>query len=169
MSEKETVFSSKIKSTGIFSFKDFYKFCYDWLKDETGMPFVREDKYTEKIEGTEKKIEVEWTGEKKITDYFRFDIKIKMKAEKLKEVEITQGGAKIKTNQGAVEVEIKGIIVRDYEGKFEMSAFKKFLRGVYEKWVVPAMVEEHKTKIAEDCDKFLNQAKAWLDLEGKKL
>jgi len=86
-----------------------------------------------------------------------------------KHIKVPQGGAKIKTNQGAVEVEIKGIIVRDYEGKFEMSAFKKFLRGVYEKWVVPAMVEEHKTKIAEDCDKFLNQAKAWLDLEGKKL
>src|SRR3972149_779782 len=117
MPEKETIFSSKIKSTGIFSFKDFYKFCYDWLR----------------------------------------------------EVEINQGGAKVKTNQGSVETEIKGILVRDYEGKFETSAFKKFLRGIYEKWVIPSAIEEYKGKISESCDKFLNQAKAYLDLEGKKM
>jgi len=167
MPEKETIFSSKIKSTGIFSFKEFYKFCYDWLKDETGLD-MKETKYTEKIEGTTKKIDVEWEGDRKLTDYFRFDTKVKFKVDNLKEVEITQGGAKVKTNQGAVESEIKGILVRDYEGKFETTAFKKFLRGIYEKWVIPSSIEEYKTKIAEDCDKFLNQAKAYLDLEGKK-
>jgi len=167
MPEKETVFSSKIKSTGIFSFKDFYKFCYDWLKDETGLT-VKENKYTEKIEGAAKKIEVEWEGEKKLTDFFRFDTKVKFKVDNLKEIEVPQGGAKVKTNQGAVEIEIKGILVRDYEGKFETTAFKKFMRSVYEKWVIPSSLEEYRTMIAEDCDKFLNQAKAYLDLEGKK-
>ena len=167
MPEKETVFSSKIKSTGIFSFKDFYKFCYDWLKDETGLT-VKENKYTEKIEGVAKKIEVEWEGEKKLTDFFRFDTKVKFKVDNLKEIEVPQGGSKVKTNQGAVEIEIKGILVRDYEGKFETTAFKKFMRSVYEKWVIPSSLEEYRTMIAEDCDKFLNQAKAYLDLEGKK-
>jgi len=169
MPEKETIFSSKIKSTGIFSFKDFYKFCYDWLKEETGLDPIIEDKYTEKIDGAVKKIEVEWTGGAKLTDYFKFEAKVKMKADSLKEVEINQGGAKVKTNQGSVETEIKGILVRDYEGKFETSAFKKFLRGIYEKWVIPSAIEEYKGKISESCDKFLNQAKAYLDLEGKKM
>ena len=167
MPEKETIFSSKIKYTGIFSFKDFYKFCYDWLTEETGLELV-ENKYAEKIDGVTKKIEVEWSGEKKLTDYFRFDTKVKFKVDGLKEVEINQGGAKVKTNQGSVEVEIKGILVRDYEGKFEMSAFKKFLRGIYEKWVIPSAIEEYKGKISSDSDTFLNQAKAYLDLEGKK-
>jgi len=167
MAEKETIFSSKIKYTGVFSFKDYYKFCYDWLKDETGL-MIREDKYAEKLEGATKKIEVEWTGEKKITDYFKLEAKIKFKAEGLKEIEVAQGNAKIKTNQGGVETEIKGVLVRDYEGKFEMGAFRKFLRSIYEKWVIPSMIEQHRVQISEDCDKFLNQAKAYLDLEGKK-
>ncbi len=167
MPEKETIFSSKIKYTGVFSFKDFYKFCYDWLKDETGLE-IKEDKYTEKIDGASKRIEVGWTGERKLTDFFKIEAKINMKAENLKEIEVSQGNAKVKTNQGAVETEIKGIIVKDYAGKFETSAFKKFLRGIYEKWVIPSSIEEYKTKISEDCDKFLNQAKAYLDLEGKK-
>ena len=168
MPEKETIFSSKIKYTGIFSFKDFYKFCYDWLKDETGLDPLAEDKYTEKIDGAEKKIEIKWTGKKKLTDYFRFDVEIEMKIEKLKEIEVNQGGAKVKTNQGAVEVAIKGILVRDYEGKFETTAFKKFLRGIYEKWVIPSRIDEYQAKISTESDKFLNQAKAYLDLEGKK-
>ena len=167
MPEKKTIFSSKIKYTGIFSFKDFYKFCYDWLTDEVGLLLV-ENKYTEKIEGATKKIEVEWSGEKKLTDYFRFDTKVKFKVDNLKEAEINQGGAKVKTNQGSVEVEIKGILVRDYEGKFETTAFKKFLRGIYEKWIIPSMVEEYEAKISTDSDTFLNQSKAYLDLEGKK-
>ena len=167
MPEKETIFSSKIKYTGIFSFKDFYKFCYDWLTEETGLELV-ENKYTEKIEGAAKKIGVGWSGGAKLTDYFKFEARVDIKAEDLKEVEITQGGAKIKTNQGSVEVAIKGILVRDYEGKFETTAFKKFLRGIYEKWVIPSVIEEYKGKISGASDTFLNQAKAYLDLEGKK-
>ena len=37
MPEKETIFSSKVEYSGIFSFKEFYKFCYQWLKEETGL------------------------------------------------------------------------------------------------------------------------------------
>ena len=168
MAEKETIFSSKIKYTGVFSFRDFYKFCYDWLKDETKMDPIIENKYNEKIEGAVKRIEVKWDGKKKMTDYFRFDIDVEIKAEGLKEVEITQGGAKIKTNQGAVEIGVKGILVKDYDGKFETSAFKKFLRGTYEKWVIPSSIEERKENVAGSCDAFLSQAKAYLDIEGKK-
>lgn len=167
MVEKETVFSSTIKYVGVLSFKDFYKFCYEWITEEIGAD-VSETKYEEKLKGDAKEINVEWEGEKKITDYFRFDMKIKFEIIGLKEVEITQGGKKIKTNEGSVKISAKGIIIRDYEGKFEMSASKKFMRSVYEKWVIPSRIDEYKGKIAGECDEFLSQAKAYLDLEGKK-
>jgi len=168
MVEKETIFSSKVSYTGIFSFKDFYKFCYDWLKDEAGMDPLSEIKYEEKIVGDIKNIIVKWKGEKKVTDYFKFEMEVNFKIEKLANVEITQGGAKVSTNSGKVEVETKGNLVRDWQGKFELTAFKKFLRSIYEKWVIPARVEEYKEKLAKDCDEFLGQAKAYLDLEGRK-
>ena len=137
------------------------------MKDELGFE-IMEDKYTERIEGDSKKIELKWTCKKKLTDYFRFDAEIEMKAEKIKEIEVNQSGVKVKTNQGAVEVIIRGILVRDYNGKFETSAFKKFLRSIYEKWVIPSRIEQFEEKLISDCDEFLNQAKAYLDLEGKK-
>lgn len=63
MVEEETVFSSKVSYNGIFSFKDFYKFCYDWLTEETGLE-ISEGKYSEKLSEDVKNIDIEWTGEK---------------------------------------------------------------------------------------------------------
>lgn len=168
MAEKETIYSSKISYNGVFSFKDFYKFCYDWLKDEVALNPIVEDKYAEKIEGPVKNIDVDWTGTKDLTDYFRLEAKVTFRVKGLSEIEVNEGGAKIKTNKGSVELSIKGTIVKDYKGRFEISAFKKFLRGVYEKYVIHSAIEEYKEKISSACDNFLNQAKAYLDLEGKK-
>lgn len=168
MAEKETIFSSKVKYNGIFSFRDFYKFCYEWLTEETKLDPLTEEKYEEKIKGDTKEIIVEWKGERELTDYFRFDMEIKFELKNLKEVEVVQEGVKVSTNDGSVKVSVKGILVRDYKGKFEMSAFNKFLRSIYEKWVIASRIEEYEGKIAGDCDEFLNQAKAYLDLEGKK-
>ncbi len=167
MPEKDTIFSSKIKYAGIFSFKDFYVFCYDWLTEETGLT-ISEDKYSEKISGDSKSIEIEWTGTRKVTDYFKFEVKVKFMIFALTEVEIQEGATKIKTNKGTIEIKVKALLVKDYEGKFETNAWKKFLRSIYEKWVIPSRIIEYENKLVEDSDEFLNQAKAYLDLEGKK-
>jgi len=167
MAEKERIFSSSIKYRGIFSFKDFYKFCYDWLTEETGMD-VAETKYEEKLSGDEKEVKVEWIGTDKVTDYFKFEAKVVFEIKNMKEVEIVQGGAKIKTNQGGVKTSVKGTLIRDYEGKFEKNAFQKFSRGIYEKWVIHSRVEQFEEKLIRDLDEFLAEAKSFLDLEGKK-
>ena len=97
-----------------------------------------------------------------------FEVRVNFRILGLTNVEINQKGAKIKTNQGQVDVKVKGTLVRDYEGKFETTASKKFLRSVYEKWVIPSRIEQFEEKLITDCDEFLNQAKAYLDLEGKR-
>ena len=168
MVEKDTIFSSKIKYDGLFSFKDFYNFCYGWVKDEMGFDILSETKYEEKVKGEEKEIKVEWAGKKDMSDYFRFEIKIGFIIQKLKNVEVVKEGVKSNMNQGSVNLDVKGVLVRDYKGKFEMSAFKKFLRSIYEKWIIPSRISEYQEKIARDSDDFLGQAKAYLDLEGKR-
>jgi len=168
MAEKEEIFSSKVKYRGIFSFPDFYKFCYEWLKDETGLSALAEDKYDEKLAGDSKEIQIEWTGTRKVTDYFKFQVKVKFRILGLTNVEIKQGDMKIKTNSGSVEIKVAGTLIRDYEGKFETNAFNKFLRSIYEKWVITSRVEQFEDKLAGDCDEFISQAKAYLDLEGKR-
>ncbi|MBI2044189.1 hypothetical protein HYT24_02390 [Candidatus Pacearchaeota archaeon] len=167
MGEEDTIYSSKIKYNGIFSFKDFYSFCYGWLTDEVGLTIV-ESKYSEKITGDSKRIEVKWGGSKDMTDYFQFKMSIDFDVQGLTKVEVNENGKKIETNKGSVEVKVKGVLVRDYKGKFETTPFNKFLRGIYEKWVITSRIDQFKEKVFKDSDEFLGQAKSYLDLEGKK-
>ena len=166
MSEKEKIFSSKVKYGEIFNFTEYYKFCHDWIEEEGY--WVVENKYVEKLKGDAKEIDVEWTCKKKITDYFLFELKVKFKVINMKKIEINYGGSKINTNKGTVETSVDGTLIRDYESKFETSAFSKFLRGIYEKWVIPSRVEQFEDKLVDTCNTFLEQAKSYLDIEGKK-
>jgi hypothetical protein len=169
MAEEETVFqSSKVSYTGIFSFKDFYAFCYNWLRDETQISEFSEDKYSEKLAGDAKNIDIEWTGTRNLTDYFRFKIKVTFTIKNLVQVKVKKEGVEMDTNKGIVDLKVKGIIVKDYQNKFEMTAFKKTLRGFYEKYIIQPAVKEFKGKIAADCDEFMTQAKSFLDLEGRR-
>ncbi|PIO08252.1 hypothetical protein COU59_02170 [Candidatus Pacearchaeota archaeon CG10_big_fil_rev_8_21_14_0_10_34_12] len=167
MVEKEVVYSSKTKIKGIFSFEEYYKFCYKWLTEDLGLD-VMETKYSEKIVGESKNIEVKWLGTRDVTDYFKFEVNVDFMVIGLKKAEIINEGVKIETNTGSVETKVKGTLAMDYKGKFEKDAFRKFLRGIYEKWVVPSLIDQQKVKLIEDCDEFLNQGKAFLDLEAKK-
>lgn len=167
MAEKDKIYSSKIKYAGIFNFSEFYRFAYDWMVEETGL-VVMEDKYIERLNGDSKNIDIEWTGIRKVTDYFKFEVKILFRIIALKKVEVVQNNTKVKTNEGSVEVKCAGTLIRDYQGKFEKSAFQKFLRAIYEKWIITARVADYEDKLAGNCDELLAQLKAYLDLEGKK-
>ncbi len=167
MVEKDVIFSSKVKYNGIFPFSDFYNFCYDWQTQEMGLS-ISEKKYSEKLKGESRDIEFEWGGSKKVTDYFKFEVSTKFKIIGLVDVELTQEGKKIKMNKGNIEIKAEGTLVRDYEGKFERSAFLKFIRGIYEKWVIQSRIKEYEDKLIGACEEFLNQVKAYLDLEGKR-
>lgn len=167
MAEKDTVFSSKTTYNGIFNFGDFYNFCYMWLTEEIGL-IVSEKKYSEKIVGDAKTIEIKWEGFKEMTDYFKMDVKVEFRIVNLTKIEINQGGVKINTNKGSVEMKIAGALTKDYHGKFETTGFKKFLRSTYEKWVIPSRIDEFQGKVAQECDEYLNQVKSYLDLEGKR-
>lgn len=167
MAEKDKVYSSKLKYGGIFNFKDFYEFCYNWLSEEMGMS-VSEDEYSEKIAGPTKNIDIKWKATSKVSDYFAFEIKADFQIMGLTEVEISQGGNKVKTNKGSIGVKVTATLVKDYDGKFETSAKMRLWRGIYEKWIISQRVKEYEDKLSGGAEGFLGQAKAFLDLEGRR-
>lgn len=167
MAEKDTIYSSKMKYGGIFDFKDFYAFCYTWLSEETGLS-VAEEEYSEKLSGQAKNIDIKWTGEAKVSDYFKFQVKIEFKFLNLTQVEVNQGGKTSKANKGEVTMKVKGILIKDWDGKFESSARMKLWRGIYEKWIISGRVKEFEDKLAGACDEYLGQTKAFLDISGNR-
>lgn len=168
MSEKDQLFSTSIKYAGFFVFKDFYQFCYDWLNEQTGIGNLTEVAYSEKIVSDAKNIDIEWKGSKKITDYFRGVYNVKFKILGMKDAEAQRGDVKIAGNKGEIKVSVKGVLEKDWQGKFEESGFQKFIRSIYEKWVIPQRVDQMEDVIIGDCDQFISEAKAFLSLEGQK-
>jgi len=169
MPEKEVIFEGKTKFDGIFNFKDFYRFAYDWLGDEAQL-ILMENKYTEKAKGESKDVDVAWDGFRKFTDYFKFDASIKFRILGLTDVEITdENGKKIKTNKGSIEIKVKGTLVRDWQGKFESNGFQKMLRAIYEKFFIQPRVDQLEEKAFDDLTEFMEQAKAFFATEGRRI
>lgn len=166
MAEKDTIFSGKIKQKGIFNFKDFYAFAYDWLVEEGYK--LTEKVYSEEIIGDSKKIDIEWEAKKKISDYFRFVIQARWVIIGLRNIEVQREGQKIKMNSGQVEIKVRGILVKDYEHRWEDKPIWKFLRGIYDRYIIRSRIEQYEEKIKNEVEEFIAQCKSYLIIEGQR-
>jgi len=166
MVEKDKVTEEKIKHVGIFDFKEAYNFVYNWLI--ANEYFVEERIYTEKIKPEGKEIEIEWLAYRKISDYFRFVLKFRWFIIGLTDVETVREGIKIKSNKGAFELKVDAILEKDYESRWEATAFSKFLRGLYDKYIIKSRIQLYEDKIADEMSELVAQVKAFLALESRK-
>ncbi|UCD20719.1 MAG: hypothetical protein JSW08_03015 [archaeon] len=166
MSEKRNVLTTKVVHSGIFDFKEIYSFLYDWLRSLQYT--IVEGKYSEKIKPTGKEIGIEWACSRKVNDYVKMGITIEFKIKKMTDVEVTEDGVKIKKNKADIEIKIDSFLVLDYEDKWESYAISKFLRGVYDKYIIKNEIEGYEDSLGEEAEETANQIKAFLSLEGRK-
>ena len=165
MGEKDTVFKGKIKQSGIFSFKDFYTFTYDWLKEEGYDVFERA--YSESISGDSKKVEIKWEATREVSDYFKFMITMEWLILGMKTVEVQKDGKKVKMETGALEIKFKGVLVKDYEDRWENAPFWKFMRGIYEKYIIKVRIDDYQIKLLSEVEEIINQCKSFLSIEAQ--
>jgi hypothetical protein len=165
MAERGTIFKGKIKQGGIFSFKDFYAFAYDWLREENYDMF--ETNYTEKVKGDAKQLEIKWEAHKEISDYFKFVIKMQWFVLGMKTVEVVKDGKKVKMDSGLLEIKFHSMLVRDYENRWEDHPFWKFLRGLYDRYIIRTRGDDFEIRLIEETDEFVSQCKAFLAIAGQ--
>jgi hypothetical protein len=165
MAEKDTLFKGKIKQAGIFDFKEFYNFAYDWLREEGYK--VTEKTYSEKVAGDAKDIDIEWIAKKKVSDYFRYLIKMDWKILGMKKTKVKKEDKEISMNSGLVEIKFAAVLVKDYEHKWEDHPFWKFLRGIYDKYIIRSRVDDYEDRIIEETDELIAQCKSFLAIEAK--
>jgi hypothetical protein len=166
MAEVSPVYEGKIVHNGIFDFKALYNYLYDWFTSY--QYFVIEQKYSEKIKPDGKEVEILWLCLRKISDYFRFRIKIRIFILGLAPVETTREGVKVRRDKGEIEIKFTSFLERDYEHRWETNPIAKFLRGVYDKYVIKTRIESYEDAIGAEVDEGLAQAKSFLSLEGKR-
>ena len=166
MAEKSSVFKQKLKHKGFFNFNELYNFCYSWMIDEGYQ--LSEDEYSEKLASNGKEVVIKWVAKKKITDYFRNFIELKWRIIGLNDAEVDIGGKKDKTNKGDLSIEFSADLERDWDDKWAGKPFNKFLRGIYDKYVIKTTVDEYEERLKERVSEFFNQVKGFLLLEGQK-
>ena len=167
MAEKDLISKEKVEYSGIFSFSGLYAFAHSWLKNEEDYT-VGEDKYSEKVSGNSRDISIEWSASKKMGDYFKAEIKIEFKVTDLTDVEVETDGQKKRVNKGKVSVDLKGALIKDYSSKWEDKPINKFLREVYNKYVIPQRVDNMEGKVAGDVNNLKEEIKSYLEMTGKK-
>lgn len=165
MAEKKEVFKQKLKQKGYWNYVDLYNFCFDWLKDEGYK--VKETEYVEKVSGFGKEILLKWEAHKKVTDYFKQVIYVDWHILGMKDAEVEQDGKKISTNKGEIAITVRAELERDYEERWEDKKFWKFLRGVYEKYVIRTTVDEYEGDLDDKATEYISDIKGFLQIGGK--
>jgi hypothetical protein len=166
MAEKEQVAKEKLEHTGIFDFRAMYSYAHDWFKND-GYGVV-EEKYVEKVKGDSRDLTIEWKITKDFSDYFRFEYKIKFEIENMSDVEVEIDGRKQQMNKGKIIIEITYTLVMDKEGKWETTPFNRFMRDVYNKFIVPSRVSDMRILLINKGNGFKDDLKAFMNLSGRR-
>ena len=164
--ERDKVIEAKIKESGIFNFAELYEFLYDWLNEESYK--LKEKKYSEKVMGDVKTIEIEWDADKKVSDYFKFRLELRWQITGLKKIEVKKEDQKVTMNSGSVEIKFRAWVLKDYEGRWENKPVWKFLRGVYDRYIIRHRNDQYEDKVEDEMKEMVAQTKAFLALEAKR-
>jgi len=165
MVEKSRVYKGNLKQKGIYNFKDFYEFLYDYLVDENYDIF--ETKYTEKIEGESKNLEIIWTATREISDYFRYEMKLHWFVLGMKKIKVKKEGKEITMDSGTMEIKFEAYLQKDYENRWENHPSWKFLRGLYDRYIIKSRIDEYGMALMDEVNETIAQAKSFLAIEGQ--
>ena len=165
MAQKKEVYKEKLKQTGYWKYTDIYDALFHWLKDHNYKVF--EELYSEKLLSNGKEVIIKWKAERKITDYFKFQHILDWHILGMKDTDVEIDGKKVSTQKGEVEIIFKANLIKDYEKRWEDKPFWKFLRGVYEKYVIRETVDEYEDDVENEAKEMISEFKAFLKIPGR--
>src|SRR3989344_2025836 len=152
MADKDLIIRERMDHSGLFDFAALYSFAHSWFKEE-GYG-IDETRYSEKVKGDARDITIEWRIIKTLSDYFKIEHSVKFEIKGLTEVEAEIDGTRKKMNRGSVAIEIRGTLIKDPESKWETSAFMRFSRDIYNKYIIPARIVSMRERVSGDVQDF---------------
>ena len=163
MPEREIIVDKlRLTYEGIFSVAELYNMIDEWFRWK-GYD-KRENKNIEIVKPEGKFIEIELEPWKKVTDYAKNVIKIRIQMTGIKDVEVEKDNAKLKLNQGKVQFVFDGILETDYEARWEGKPIFYFIRTVFDKYFYKPFTAGFQRGVKEDLMHLHGQIKAFLNL-----
>ena len=163
MGERNIVIDKlRLNYKGLFKVDELYKFIDEWCRDK-GYDKA-ELKNTEEVKQTGKNIELDIEPYKKLSDYAKSIIHVRIIMSDIKEVEIEKNNVKITMNQGNIQMIFDGWLETDYEGEWEGNPVYFFMRKVFEKYVFKPFGSGFEKYVASDLNHLHSNIKSFLNL-----
>ena len=152
----------KIDYEGPLNTSDLFRHIQNFLF-ERGFD-TRQDKDFE--HHTPSGIQIEWqiSPWKRITDYTRHMIKIRVIGNDIRKIDAINEGKKAKIDTGKIYIVIDGYIESDYESRWEEMPFFMFLRTLYDKFAFRIYTERFDQRLTHDINQLSNSIKQFLNL-----
>ncbi|MCK5643745.1 MAG: hypothetical protein KAJ19_23290 [Gammaproteobacteria bacterium] len=154
--------SATITYSGLFSMRELYKLINTWCHehqydthDIQNLEQIREDK---------RYLELVLLPYRKVSDYIKFDIKIKIVAADLIETVVEKNGMKTKLDKGNVTIVFNAFYITDYENKWSEQAVHYFIRLAYNKFINKAHMDKYKGQLVDDVNNLRDNLKAYLNI-----
>ncbi len=163
MAERE-VMVDKMRLTyeGLFSIYELYKMMDEWF-EEKGYD-KREVKNIESVFPEGKYIEIIMEPWKKLTDYAKSVIKVRMIFSDIKEVQVEKEGVKVNLNQGRAHFVFDAYLETDYEHKWEAKPMFFFIKTLYDKYFYKSYTKQLQAEVVDAVTELHARIKGFLNL-----
>ncbi|MBS3097528.1 hypothetical protein J4209_01890 [Candidatus Woesearchaeota archaeon] len=138
----------KLEYTGLFDVNNLFRTIDAWLKERAFEK--RTDMNQELNTPTGKFLEWVIAPWKKVSDYTRYIIKIRMLVYDLNTVEAVKDKKKLKLGQGRVLMYFDAYIEHDYEHRWDRTPMLIFLRTMYDKFIYRTYTERFEHRLVYD-------------------
>jgi hypothetical protein len=149
-----TTGAHQIRFTGVFDLDRLYSELCNWLK--THDYDFYESKHADKDNPRGKEIQYVIEGEREVTDYFKYYLKMFLFIQYLNPVSDN-------LVKGVVKLNFSGYVALDWAGKWGHTAFTNFLFKIYNNHVIKAKIERHRSILFGDLSEFQDVAKDVLE------
>jgi len=163
MTEREQVVDGeRITYEGFFSFADLIKLLSEWCS--TKGYWMQEKSATETVKSDGKYIEYKITPSKKVSDYAKFALSIRMIGSGLKEKEIEKDRHKQILSEGKIQIVLDGFFETDYEGNWESKPVYYVIRILWDKYIYKPFLSGFRNDLKQDVMQLKQELKAFLNL-----
>jgi len=144
-----------VEEKAVFNMTDLYKVMKKWFL-ENNYDFI-EKEYSD-VEKED--LSLKWVSERKVDDYTKFVIEVRIKTKGLKVVKVKNK----KSNKGKITAKFESYLEKDYEDSWETNPINKFLRSIYDKFVIRSKFEQYSKQLKDETYDVFNETKAYLNL-----
>lgn len=163
MAERQLIIDhQRITYEGLFLIKDILKTFNEWAGDKGYAPV--EVKHTEGNKPDGRYIEADYRPFKKVTDYIKNIIHLRIICSEIKDVIIEQEGTKKKMQQGKVQLIITAWLETDYEHRWETKPIFYVLRTIFEKYIYTPFLTTYTQTLKDDTNLLQDHYKGYFNM-----